>query len=85
MKLHEELERLTNKIRTSQMSEEEPVFVLRAQDILAAHIVEYWADMVEDLNGPGCPKVAEAHRLAIQMRKWARRKVPGRNWDGELK
>lgn len=54
---------------------DEPVFILRAQDIHAAGLVEQWAQLAEE---DGCPhnKVSEARALADQMRKWPNRKYP---------
>lgn len=54
---------------------EEPVFILRAQDSLAADLVETWAIRAKSL---GCTwdKVREAFDLAEQMRRWPIRKNP---------
>jgi len=54
---------------------DEPVFILRAQDALAADLVERWAS---EAQGVGCPwdKVLEARNLAEEMRRWHTRKNP---------
>lgn len=54
---------------------DEPVFILRAQDILAADLVDTWATQAQLL---GCPwdKVREAKELAQAMREWPQRKNP---------
>jgi len=54
---------------------DEPVFILRAQDVLAARLVEEWAVLADNL---GCPqsKVNEAFELAHRMREWPNRKNP---------
>jgi len=54
---------------------DEPVFVLRAQDALAADLVEKWAIWA---RAAGCPndKVNEAFSLAEDMRRWHTRKNP---------
>jgi hypothetical protein len=56
-------------------ADDEPVFILRAQDLLSAPLVEKWAQFAEDL---GCPpgKVAEARSLATKMRMWPVKKAP---------
>ena len=56
-------------------ADDEPVFVLRAQDVFAAGLVNAWAG---EAGGVGCPpeKVEEAHKLATQMRKWPTHKYP---------
>ena len=57
-------------------ADDEPVFVLRAQDMLAGGLVDDWADLAEE-NG-NCPseKIDEARALAEQMRAWPNRKYP---------
>jgi len=54
---------------------DEPVFILRAQDSLAAALVLEWADRAELL---GCPfeKIVEARALAAAMFAWPTRKFP---------
>lgn len=58
--------------------DDEPIFVLRAQDALAPLVVEFWAREAEKFRcSPD--KVAEAMDLAGRMRVWARengRKLP---------
>lgn len=56
-------------------ADDEPVFVLRAQDELAPLAVEVWAKMAEN-NGCNAPKVAEAIAIAAKMRAWPTKKVP---------
>lgn len=56
-------------------ADDEPVFILRGQDVLAPDLVDYWADDAE-ANGCGPEKVAEARELAAKMRAWPRRKYP---------
>lgn len=56
-------------------ADNEPVFILRAQDRLAPDLVETWALRAQ---GFGCPKekVEEARKLAQAMREWPGRKNP---------
>ena len=60
--------------------DDEPIFIIRAQDMFGPLVVEHWCDLVERTMGPDAgPKVHEARRLATAMRKWARenhRKIP---------
>ena len=56
-------------------ADDEPVFILRAQDSLAADLVEKWAIHARSL-GCGNDKVQEAFALAEEMRRWPVRKNP---------
>lgn len=53
----------------------EPVFILRAQDALAADLVERWS---YEAQAVGCApdKCREARDLAEEMRRWHTRKNP---------
>jgi hypothetical protein len=59
----------------AKAADDEPVFVLRAQDALAPDLVREWANRAE---GYGCPaeKTAGARQLADQMEAWPNRKMP---------
>jgi hypothetical protein len=59
----------------AKVADDEPIFVLRAQDRLAPGLIRRWADLAETY---GCPagKVKEARELALQMEEWAQ--VQGR-------
>lgn len=56
-------------------ADDEPVFILRGQDVHAAGLVRDWADLAE---GTKCPpeKISEARELARQMQNWRTRKHP---------
>jgi hypothetical protein len=51
-------------------ADDEPVFVLRAKDILAPRTVRYWANQAERFK-VSKEKVEEARYLANQMESWA--------------
>ena len=54
----------------------EPVFILRAQDLIAPHCVSEWARVYEGMGG-SATKAAEARAVAEQMVKWTgTRKFP---------
>jgi hypothetical protein len=53
---------------------EEPVFVLRAKDALAAQTVRHWATMAHDEHEPA--KLQEALKLADEMDAWRRKNAP---------
>ena len=53
----------------------EPIFVLRAQDMLAPAIVRKWAEEAEQ-HGCDAQKVAEARQCARAMDMWPSRKFP---------
>lgn len=56
-------------------SDDEPVFILRAKDLLASAVVDHWADEAEAV-GTSKKKVNEARTVAKQMRAWPNRKYP---------
>ena len=58
-----------------QLPESEPVFVLRATDILADQIVVEWANLLERHDGRS-GKIAGAREVAKEMREWPYRKLP---------
>lgn len=49
---------------------DEPVFILRAQDLLAPEIVRNWADVAQ-AQDVSRGKVTEAFALAERMEEWA--------------
>lgn len=52
-----------------KIPEDEPVFLLRAQDVNAPEVVENWA-FANELRG-GDPKLSELARAhAVRMREW---------------
>ncbi len=60
------------------MAEQEPVFVLRAQDQLAPVVIKIWALLAENL-GASQEKVSEARLVAEDMEIWQLnnvRKIP---------
>lgn len=50
-------------------ADDEPLFILRAQDRFMPELVEEWARRVEIAGGPP-GKVADARRLAAQATTW---------------
>lgn len=54
----------------AKVGDDEPIFVLRAQDKLAPLIVELWANLAY-LHGLPMAKVEEAQALAHLMRRWS--------------
>jgi cob(I)alamin adenosyltransferase len=59
----------------AKAADDEPVFVLRAQDKLAPDLVRAWA---REAERNGCPidKCVEAMKLAEAMEAWPNRKYP---------
>lgn len=55
---------------------DEPVFVLRGRDGLAADIVQRWA-VAADRAGSPKKKVESAYAVAHHMKKWPVKRVPG--------
>jgi len=62
----------------TKVKEDEPIFVLRAQDELAPRIVQEWAYLAARAGTPK-KKVVEAFHLAEAMMEWQQRnpsKIP---------
>jgi hypothetical protein len=59
----------------AKAANDEPVFVLRAQDKTAPALVRMWANLLEERD-PENPKVFEALELAEKMDNWPTRKWP---------
>jgi hypothetical protein len=63
---------------------DEPIFVLRAQDILASDIILKWADMYRRLHAPAGAWKSERHRLkhnealdiVDKFERWRERRIP---------
>jgi hypothetical protein len=64
-----------NSVTLGRAQDDEPIFVLRAQDTLAPALVRRWADEAERA---GCPavKFIEARAVADAMEQWPTRKLP---------
>lgn len=57
---------------SSPPAAEEPVFALRAQDVLAPVLVRTWADLAA-LHGCPPEKIREAREIALAMERWQQR------------
>ncbi len=57
-------------------ADNEPIFVLRAQDNFSPHVIDIWATLAASTLGRDHPKVLSAYALADEMRKWGFRKNP---------
>lgn len=55
---------------------DEPVFILRGQDLHAPFAVQQWAEVAAITLGISHPKVQEALQLAEAMERWPNRKLP---------
>jgi hypothetical protein len=65
--------------RDGVIGADEPVFILRAQDELAAALVVEWAERYLQRGG-GIELHRQAMEVAVEMRSWARKngtKLPG--------
>ena len=56
-------------------SPDEPIFILRGRDILAANTVLLWAQLAE-VNGVREQKVCDALKVAAAMREWTPTRFP---------
>mgnify|MGYP001596414901 CR=1 FL=1 len=59
----------------AKAADDEPVFVLRAQDRLAPALVRAWASLARE-HGCSDEKCNEAVQLARAMEQWPTRKFP---------
>lgn len=59
----------------NKAADDEPIFVIRAQDLSSGNLVRKWADAAETY-GASAGKVAEARALADLMDVWPTRKFP---------
>ena len=64
-----------NSVSLMKADDSEPIFVLRAQDSLAAAVVRFWADEAAKA-GANAAKIAEAREVADAMERWPTRKLP---------
>jgi hypothetical protein len=60
----------------AKAAEDEPIFVLRAQDALAPAVVRAWAALAEATGACCVRKIQEALDLADAMEEWPTRKLP---------
>lgn len=58
----------------SRAEPEEPIFVLRAKDPVAAQAVRLWANMAVGIHEP--EKAQEAYALADSMDRWREERAP---------
>lgn len=56
-------------------ADDEPIFVLRAQDRLAPETIDHWVRLARE-RGVSAEKIAEAERCADAMAEWPNRKLP---------
>lgn len=68
-------ERQDEKSCWNKAKETEPLFILRAQDMIAPGLVIQWANRAAKNNVPA-EKVAEARAIAEAMEKWPNRRMP---------
>lgn len=59
----------------NQAADDEPIFVLRAKDVLAAGAVRWWARTAETM-GLHRDKISDAFRIANEMDVWREENKP---------
>lgn len=77
MRAIDEVARLSRKIAEGEMDPNEPLFVLRAQDLCAADTVSEWCLLATAMGVPEA-KVTEAADQARRMQAWPVKQVAGR-------
>jgi hypothetical protein len=68
----------------SPIAEDEPVFLLRARDVLAPGTVRYWASSLEGVRGNQA-RIQLARDWALEMEKWQQVngfRLPGGDVEG---
>jgi hypothetical protein len=84
MKASEEIKRLQAKLASGDLHPDEPLFVIRGQDVFAPAIVAAWAQRCIDsgreckVTAPPIEKIEESLRIAKDMLKWPVKQFPGR-------
>lgn len=53
-------------------ADDEPVFILRGQDATMPHMLEFWANAVEQMNDESNSKILDARKFAREVRAWQR-------------
>jgi len=66
---------ITEKQSIARIPDDEPIFILRGQDKLAAAVVRFWADRAEQA-GVRSGKVMGARDCADAMDAWPVKKLP---------
>lgn len=56
-----------------QIPEDEPVFLIRGQDMVAPSVLRFYADQVESMNPRMATRVRE---WADEMHRWPKKKQP---------
>lgn len=56
-------------------ADDEPVFILRAQDAISADLIEMWAVRAAMVGAPA-GKVSSARQIADDFRRWPTKKNP---------
>lgn len=64
----------------AKVGPDEPIFVLRAKDLLAPTIVEAWIKEAQASLGPVHPKLIEARMTAARMIEWQADPKNGAKW-----
>lgn len=77
MEAAKEVKRLQAKIADGSLPANEPLFVIRAQDVLSVHIVNQWIMLANDMGVPA-EKIGESNVLLVKMAIWPHKRIPGR-------
>mgnify|MGYP001328602908 CR=1 FL=1 len=71
-----EAQRLMDQLARGEISPDEPLFMLRANDCIAAPLVREWIQRASDAGAP-LDKTLEASALLSEMLRWPHRQIPG--------
>jgi len=76
MRAKQEIEHLLRKIETGKLPEDEPLFVLRAKDVLASGLIHIWIIAAKAMGVPS-EKLDKAQKLADEIDSWPIKEIPG--------
>ena len=76
MEAFKEINRLREQMLDGDLDPHEPIFVLRARDVVAADVVVEWVRRAELIRTP-IRKLMEAVAVGCAMREWPIKQTPG--------
>ena len=76
MRAADEIARLQQKLESGDLHPDEPLFCLRARDVLTQILVAEWIRVASALGTPA-EKLADASKLLDQATPWKPKQIPG--------
>lgn len=60
----------------NKAADDEPVFLIRAKDMIGGMSVRYWAHLAQDTKAHEPAKIAQARHVASEMDEWRNANEP---------